>query len=40
LILRQYEAEENQPVLAFFASAVKLGQNQEHTVWDDKYQPN
>jgi REP element-mobilizing transposase RayT len=39
LILRQYEAEENQEVLAFFASTVKLGQNQEHAVWDDEYQP-
>ncbi len=38
LILRQYEAEDNKEVLAFFASAVKAGQKQEHAVWEDEYQ--
>ena len=38
LILRQYEAENNHEVLAFFASAVKPGQKQEHAVWEDEYQ--
>lgn len=38
LILRQYEAEDNQEALTFFASAVKPGQKQEHAVWEDEYQ--
>lgn len=38
LILRQYEAENNQEALAFFASAVKPGQKQVHAVWEDEYQ--
>jgi len=38
LILRQYEAEDNQAVLDFFAAAVKPGQNQKRAVWEDEYQ--
>jgi putative transposase len=38
LILRHYEAEDNQDALTFFASAVKAGQKQEHAVWEDEYQ--
>jgi REP element-mobilizing transposase RayT len=38
LILRQYEAEDNQEVLGFFAAAVKPGQEQGHAVWADEYQ--
>ena len=38
LILRQYEAEGNAEVLAFFVSAVKPGQKQNHAVWEDEYQ--
>lgn len=38
LILRQYEAENNQAALAFCASAVKTGQKQQHAVWEAEYQ--
>jgi putative transposase len=38
LTLRQYEAEGNCEALAFFASAVKAGQDQGHAVWEDEYQ--
>jgi putative transposase len=37
-ILRQYENEGNEAVLAFFRTAVKPGQNQKHAVWQDDYQ--
>jgi len=38
LILRQYEVEGNQEVLAFCRAAVKPGQSQQHSVWEDEYQ--
>jgi putative transposase len=38
LILRQYEAEENQEALAFCALAVKPGQKQRYAVWESEYQ--
>jgi putative transposase len=38
LILRHYEAENNQAALAFCASSVKPGQDQQYTIWNDEYQ--
>jgi len=38
LVLRQYEAENNQQALAFLASVVEPGQEQRHAVWEDEYQ--
>ncbi len=39
LILRQYEAEEEQKMLAFFSAAVKEGRKEEHAVWENEYWP-
>jgi putative transposase len=38
LILRHYEAEDNQEALASCRSRVKPGQKQQHAVWEDEYQ--
>ncbi len=38
LIVRQYEAEGNQSVLAFFASCVAREGKQDHAVWRGEYQ--
>jgi REP element-mobilizing transposase RayT len=36
-IIRQYQAESNQKVLAFLAEAVPRPQKQRYKVWDDDY---
>jgi REP element-mobilizing transposase RayT len=38
LILRQYEAEDNADVIAFFAASVKAEQKQNYAVWENEYQ--
>ncbi len=38
LIIRQYEAEDNQPVLEFLASNVARQEKQDYAVWEDEYQ--
>lgn len=37
LIVRQYQAEDNQQVLDFLSSAVKRPQKQQFKVWEDGY---
>jgi REP element-mobilizing transposase RayT len=38
LMLRHYEAEENQRVLEFCASGVKREEKQRYAIWNDEYQ--
>ena len=38
LILRHYEAENNQAALDFCAASVKPGQKQQYAIWEDEYQ--